>query len=130
MRYTMFVLIITVMILNQASYSHSPTRTKAPIAKHGGIAKKVGPYNIEFVRNGKCVSVYVYSKDNTELSITRSSAKAVMYVKGDNPELVLLPGADNHLYGCCDVILDDAKMAKMHLKIFGREPVSKLLVLK
>ena len=130
MRHTMFVLIIIVMIFNQASYSHSPTRTKEPIAKHGGIAKKAGPYNIELVRNGKCVSVYVYSKDNTELSTSRSSAKAVMFVKGKNPELVLLPVADNQLHGCSDVTLDNARMAKMQLKIFGREPITKLLVLK
>lgn len=128
--YTIAVLIIIVMIFSQVSYSHSPERMREPIAKHGGVAKRAGPYNIEIVRKGQCVSVYVNSQDNSELSTIRSSAKAVMYVKGNNPEFVLTPLGDNQLHGCCDVMLEGARMVKMQLKMFGKEPVSKLFVLK
>lgn len=129
-RYAITILVFCLIFMGQSSYSHTPERVEEPVAKHGGIAKRAGPYNIEIVRKGKCLTIYVNSKNNTKLSTARSTAKAVMFVKGDNPEISLIPNGSNLLYGCCDVTLGNARMAKMQLKIFGKEPVSKLFVLK
>lgn len=130
MRYIITIMVFCLFLIASHTHSHTPERVEEPIAKHGGIAKRAGPYNIEFVRRGKCLTIYVNSKDNSELSTAQSSAKAIMFVKGDNPEVSLVPNGNNLLYGCCDVLLENARMAKMHIKIFGREPISKLFVLK
>tara|TARA_R110002096_G_scaffold285724_1_gene479471 strand:- start:1532 stop:1909 length:378 start_codon:yes stop_codon:yes gene_type:complete len=111
-------------------HPHSPERSKAPVANHGGVAKRLGDYNVEIVAHSNCVSIFVNSISNLSLSTANSSAVMEMFVKGNNPMLKLLPKENNELFGCSDRNISDARMAKIELNIYAKESISKLIVLK
>lgn len=126
-----FNLIILLMFFQYSTsvQSHSPERSKTPVASHGGVAKRLGNYNIEIVTHLNCVSIFIYSISNVSLSTANSNAVIEMYVKGENPMLRLIPKEKNELFGCSDKNISGGRMAKIQLNIYGKESISKLIVL-
>ncbi|MFB3103958.1 MAG: hypothetical protein ACE1ZA_03435 [Pseudomonadales bacterium] len=107
--------------------AHSPDRARDPLTRHEGIGKRAGLFNIEFVAEGACASVYVYSKSNVPISVARSVATITSYLPGGKDELLLEPNRGNRLYGCSSVELDGFLAVLIRLEIYAEDPVSVLL---
>lgn len=66
------VFLAVALLLSTLANAHTPERTLQPVARHDGIAKRAGPYNIEFVPEGSCASIYMHSKGNASLGTSRT----------------------------------------------------------
>lgn len=115
------------LLLSTVANAHTPERTLQPVARHDGVAKRAGPYNIEFVSEGSCASIYMHSKSNARLGTSRTSATITVHLAGEKREITLNSDGGNRLRGCGEVAFNDISMLVIRLHRYGKEDVAVLL---
>lgn len=120
------VLAVT-LLFSAAVHAHTPERTLQPVVRHDGIAKRAGPYNIEFVPDGSCASIYMHSKSNASLSTSRTSATVTIHLAGEKREITLSADGGNRLRGCGEVALAEISMLVIRLHRYGTEDVAVIM---
>lgn len=108
--------------------AHTSERNADPVARHGGLAKRVGEYNIEVVAQKEQVFLYVHSRGNRALSTDGATASMRLMYDGGSTELSLLPSGSNQLTGDWQAPPVSRLNAVLNIKMYGHEPVKRLLV--
>lgn len=111
-------------------YGHVPERSIEPNTQHGGVAKRAGDYNIEFVASDSCAVLFVQSKSNVPQSTTGADASISFYADGRRQEIELKPDGGNRLQACGVVDFDLMKTMVIDLRMRGKQPIPVFLKLR
>lgn len=129
--YRVFLLLVTLPI---GAVAHTPERAADPIARHGGFAKRVGDYNIEFVVDTQRIQLYISSHGNRGLS-TNAAVAELHIMNGNEPiKLQLRPDGSNRLTANWQPPAKESIQAILTLSMHGetvlKRPVLGIPILK
>lgn len=117
---------MTTFSIAPSAEGHRSEPKKEPIQRHGGLVKRAGSYNIEWVYDEACVTLYVHSQSNIPLPTSRGTAEAEVFVKNGKKLVELETSGGNRFSNCVDGPFDGVRMVILRVQIHG-EKSEKLL---
>lgn len=122
------ILLFTSLIAAGSAFAHSAERPREPVAKHGGVAKRVGKFNIELVLGNEQVQLYVRSQGNRRLATDRASGELLLMHQGQSITLTLAPTGSNQLGASWKAPAVDEFKAVLKLQMFGTDEAKALFL--
>jgi hypothetical protein len=121
------VLILIMAATTSVAYSHVAERQLDPVSRNGGLAKRVGHYNLEIVAGQQQLELYVYSQGNRPLTSHRATANLRIIHSGEAMDIQLKAVGKNRLSADWQAPRADSIWATLTLKMFGKEPITRLV---
>lgn len=121
------ILSLVMAAVSATAFAHVSERSVDPVSRHGGLAKRIGQYNLEIVANQRQLQLYVYSQGNRPLDTHRSSAELRIMHSGGTTDVQLSPSGGNRLASDWQAPQSDSVWAVLTLSIYGRKPVKRLV---
>lgn len=121
------VCVAWVILAMSPVHAHTSERILEPVTKHEGIGKRAGPFNVEYVGEGRCASLYVHSNSNVPQSVSGATASVSVFSDGNKTTLALAPAGGNHLHGCGAIDIGSAVSLVVRLTMYGKPPVAVMI---
>lgn len=122
------VLLFSSFLVSASVFAHAPERTVDPVSRHGGLAKRMGEYNLELVVGPNQIVVYVHSQNNRPLSTEAAVASILVMHDAGSKTIELLPAGENRLAAEWQAPAVEEIRAVLSLALYGKKPIRRLVL--
>lgn len=110
------------------AWAHTSEHAVDPLARHGGLAKRAGDYNLEFVADPLQFQLFVNSQGNRPLSTSGAVADLRIMHDAGAMDIQLQPAGGNRLAADWQAPVGESIRAILTLTMYGSKPVKRLVL--
>lgn len=121
------LLILIISSVSATTHAHVPERSMDPVSRSGGLATRIGHYNVEIVADSRQMQLHIYSQGNRPLPSYGATANVRIIHSSGAMDLQLVSGGGNRLVSDWQAPPDKSVWAVIKVTMFGEEPVDRLI---